>query len=335
MFLNSWSLALILSSLIVLLLGTLACRTAVRVLKDWDPASDSNKQIRLENETWLASTLVEYGLGFQIITLVLFVLAADHFCQVIVGAMCATGALLANSWGVPTLLVKIGGVFLYGFWIVLHKLDISSENYPLVRVKYRYLLFLAPLLLVDNLLQLLYIANLSPDIITSCCAVVFGGGGQDTGNLLDGFNQTLQLTVFYGTVLCLITTSIILIRRWHGLIAFIHASLWLFFFVVALTTITTVFSSYIYAMPFHNCPFCILKPEYHYIGFALYGAIIIATFFGVTVAGVEFCRKRKDLNGITLRFQQKATWIALILLVLFSVLVSYHFLLYTLLGGES
>jgi hypothetical protein len=335
MFLNSWSLALILSSLIVLILGILACRTALQVLKDWDPASDSNRQIRLENETWLASTLVEYGLGFQIITLVLFMLAADHFCQVIVGAMCATGALLANSWGMPTLLVKIGGVFLYGFWIVLHKLDISSENYPLVRVKYRYLLFLAPLLLVDNLLQLFYIANLSPDIITSCCAVVFGGGGQDTGNLLGAFDQTLLLTVFYGTVLCLITTSTILIRRWYGQVAFVQAALWLFFFVVALTTITTVFSSYIYAMPFHNCPFCILKPEYYSIGFALYGALIIATFLGVSVAGVEFCRKKEDLAGITERFQRMATWTALVLLLLFSLLASYHFLLYTITGGET
>ena len=206
MFLNSWSLALILSSLIVLFLGMLACRTAVRVLWHWDPASDSNRQIRLENETWLASTLVEYGLGFQIITLVLFVLAADYFCHVIVGAMCATGALLANSWGMPTLLVKIAGVFLYGFWIVMHQLDISSENYPLVRAKFRYLLILAPLLVTDNLLQFFYIANLRPDIITSCCAVVFGTGSEPQ-NLLAGFNRSAQLTLFYGSVLYLTASS--------------------------------------------------------------------------------------------------------------------------------
>ncbi len=136
MFLNSWSLGLSLASLIVILLGVFACRTAIRVLRYWNPSSDSNLQIKLENEIWLASTLVEYGLGFQILTLVLFVLAADTFCQVIVGAMCATGALLANSFGMPALLVKIAGVFFYGFWIVLHKLDISSAAYPLVKIKY-------------------------------------------------------------------------------------------------------------------------------------------------------------------------------------------------------
>jgi hypothetical protein len=149
MFLNSWSLGLTLAGLIILFLGVFACRTAVRVLRYWNPQNDSNLQIKLENEIWLASTLVEYGLGFQIITVILFVLAADNFCHVIVGAMCATGALLANDFGIPALLVKIGGVFFYGFWIVLHKLDISSETYPLVRIKYIYLLFILPLLIAD------------------------------------------------------------------------------------------------------------------------------------------------------------------------------------------
>jgi hypothetical protein len=184
MFLNSWSLGLTLAGLIVLALGIFAGRTAIRVLRYWDPSSDSNLQIKLENEIWLASTLVEYGLGFQIITLILFVLAADTFCQVIIGAMCATGALLANDFGMPALMVKLIGVFLYGFWIVLHKLDISSETYPLVKTKYIYLLLILPLLLADITLQTLYIAYLSPDIITSCCAVVFGSSAETGRNLL-------------------------------------------------------------------------------------------------------------------------------------------------------
>ena len=67
MFLNSWSLGLTLAGLIILILGLLACRTAVRILRHWDPSTDTNLQIKLENEIWLVSTLVEYGLGFQIL----------------------------------------------------------------------------------------------------------------------------------------------------------------------------------------------------------------------------------------------------------------------------
>jgi len=162
MFLNPWSLALSLCSLVALVLGAVAGRTAVRVLRFWEPGSDSNRQIRLENEIWLSSTLVAYGLGFQIITLILFVLAADQFCQVIVGAMCATGALLANPYGMPALLVKLVGIFFYGFWILIHQLDIRSEHYPLVRIKYLALLLLLPLLVLDASLQTLYIAGIKP-----------------------------------------------------------------------------------------------------------------------------------------------------------------------------
>ena len=155
MFFNTWSLALNICSAVVLFLVIFASRTAYRVLRYWNPDRDDNRQIRLENEIWLTSTLVQYTLVFQIFSLILFVLAADNFCDIIVGAMCATGSLLANPFGVPALLVKLAGVFLYGFWIVLHKLDISSESYPLVKIKYIYLLLILPLLFADITLQTL------------------------------------------------------------------------------------------------------------------------------------------------------------------------------------
>jgi len=334
MFLNSWSLGLTLAGLIVLVLAMFACRTAVRVLRFWNPDSDSNLQIKLENEIWLASTLVAYGLGFQILTLVLFVLAADNFCQVIVGAMCATGALLANDFGMPALLVKIAGVFLYGFWIVLHKLDISSETYPLVKIKYIYLLLILPLLFADITLQTLYIANLSPDIITSCCAVVFSSATATGRNLLEGFSQATLLAFYYGTVIILLGTGFVLLqRRLPGLTAF-YAAGWFWFLGLATVAIITVFSSYIYAMPYHHCPFCILKPEYHYIGFVLYFTLIPASFFGITILPVESLKRKGDLTEPVKRYQQQAIIISLVLLLVLAAVSSYHMLLYRISGGE-
>jgi hypothetical protein len=334
MFLNSWSLGLTLAALIVLVLGIFACRTAVRVLRYWNPSSDANLQIKLENEIWLASTLVEYGLGFQILTLVLFVLAADTFCQVIVGAMCATGALLANNFGMPALLVKIAGVFLYGFWIVLHKLDIGSETYPLVRIKYIYLLLILPVLLADITLQTLYIANLSPDIITSCCAVVFSAASETGRNLLEGFSQATLLFLYYGSVIVLLGLGLMLLKRWLLPLAALFSAGWLWFLGLATVAIISVFSSYIYAMPYHHCPFCILKPEYHYIGFALYFTLIPASFFGITTILVEPFKGRDDLAGPVQRYQRTAIKTALVLLLLLALISSYHILLYKISGGE-
>jgi hypothetical protein len=334
MFLNSWSIALLICGLLVLFLIGLAARSAVRVLLYWDPGSDSNRQIRLENEIWLTSTLVEYALGVQIVSLVVFVLAADYFSQSIVGAMCATGSLLANDFGVPALIVKIGAVFFYGFWIVLHQLDIRSPRYPLVRLKYVYLLLLLPLLILDLTLGVIYIAGLTPDIITSCCAVVFGntvGGGT---NLLSGMAGETTLLLFYASVVVLTAAGLILFAGWRPWLSLLYSILWLWFFLLALMTVTTVFSSYIYAMPYHKCPFCLLKPEYQYVGFAIYAALFGGAFMGMSVVVAEPLRKVEGMTGVVRDFQKKAAGISLLFLALFTALSSYHYLRYILTGGE-
>ncbi len=338
MFLDAWSLALTLGSLVVLFLLALAARTGVRVLRRWNPASDEQGQIRLESEIWLSSTLVAYALGIQILSLALFVLAADEFAGVIAGAMCATGSLLANDFGMPTLLVKLAGVFCYGFWLVLHHLDIQSESYPLVRAKFAYLLALLPLLAADLTLQTLYLANLTPDIITSCCAVVFSAAGAGEGNLLSGFSEGVLLRLFYGTAVMLAAVGGWL--RWGrgaapAVLSLLDALGWLWFLGLALVAITTVFSAYIYAMPFHNCPFCILQSEYNYIGFAIYGALLTAVFYGFTSQAVLLFRRRSGLGPAVAAYQRMAGQLSLILLALFLLLASYHWLRYLLLGGEA
>lgn len=334
MFLNSWSIALVICGLVVTFLMGFAARSGIRVLFHWNPDSDANRQIQLENEIWLTSTLVECALGVQIISLVVFVLAADFYSQAIVGAMCATGSLLANNFGVPALIVKIGGVFFYGFWIVLHQLDIRSEHYPLVRLKYVYLLLLLPFLALDLTLGILYLAGLHPDIITSCCAVVFGettGGGP---NLLSGWSPRLSLSLFYGSALVLLAIGIVLLVRWQKWASLLFSSLCLWFFLLALMAVTTVFSSYIYAMPFHKCPFCILKPEYHYIGFLLYAPLFLGAFLGMSVIVAEPLRSLEGLGEVVPRFQKRAVVSCLALLLVFVGVATYPYLRYLILGGE-
>ncbi|MBW6520219.1 MAG: hypothetical protein K0A99_04285 [Desulfoarculaceae bacterium] len=334
MFLNSWSLALSLLSLVVLILIAIAVRTAIKVLCSWDPASDSNRQIRLENETWLSSTLVQYAMGFQIMSLILFVLAADYFSQVISGAMCATGSLAANQYGMPTLQLKLLGAFLSGFWIILHAFDISSERYPLLKAKYIALICLLPVLAADVVSQTLYLANLKPDIITSCCAVVFGEGGESTGNLLGAVPQGALLTIFYGLAALLAIAGYFLRKNPRSSLLWLNGLVWLLYLGVSLVAITTIFSSYIYAMPYHHCPFCILKPDYGSIGLLIYGTILPAAFFGISAALAEVIPVRLGIKEVVHRFQRMAVLISSALLVLFVLVVSYHFVLYRFMGGE-
>ncbi len=359
MLLNSWSLALVLSSLLVVFLLAVAARTAVRVIRFWNPASDESRQISLESEIWLSSTLVTYALALQILSLALFILAADNFAEVITGAMCATGTLLVNDFGVPALLVKMVGVFFYGFWLVLHRLDIHSEHYPLVRHKCWYLLALLPLLAADLTLQSLYLFKIEPDIITSCCAVVFnpGTGGSQLWAELAG---DLVFLPFYGGIVFLLAmgglklaTDIAgkrresppsaeprsgekkpLVSGGGSVLLTIYGAAWLLFLPLALLAITVAISSYIYAMPFHNCPFCILKPEYGYIGFAIYGTLLPAAFCGLAAPLSGLFRSQPGLAAPVAAFQRRALAASLLLLLLFTLFSSYHYLRYLLGGGE-
>ncbi len=344
MFLNAWSLSLILCSIIVLFLVATAARTAVRVLRHWDSASDSNLQISLENETWLASTLIEFALAVQGLSLLLFILAADSYSQVIAGAMCATGSLLADEFGMPTLYLKLAGFFLYAFWILLHQLDIRSEFYPLVRIKYVYLLLLIPFLLADIILQTLYIANLDPDIITSCCAVVFSSAPGEGGNLMGSLPLTAMLSLYYATIVVLLGLALVMNdrmpavkpvgKRAQTILSFLYATVWLWFFGLALAVITSVISSYIYAMPSHRCPFCIIKHEYGYIGLGIYFTLICGTFFGLSTALVAVLGRRSDLSGPVQKYRKIAVDLSFVLLLILTILTSYHYLLYMITGGE-
>ena len=341
MYLDAWAIALFLVSALGIFLVLPGARTAVRVLRHWNPDSDSGLQIALENETWLAATLVQYGMGFQIAALVLLVAAADSFSGMLAGAMCATGSLLADPYGFPLLWLKIAGVFLYGFWLLIHRLDISVETYPLVRLKFAYLLFLIPFVIADAVLLVLYLGGLDPDIITSCCAVVFdnGGGG---GLRLEVLGGERILWWFYGAAGLLAALCLVIRRRFSRgprrrmdrplLLA--AAAGWAGFGWISFQAINGTFSSYIYAMPFHHCPFCMLKPQYGYIGYFIYLALFAAVFAGSGALIAELAAGRGELRPRTDRFIAVSALVALAALVIFVILVSAPMFLYLFTGGE-
>lgn len=341
MFVNSWSIALLVCSVAALFLAGGAAKTAFRVLRFWDQEADTALQIRLESETWLSGLLMEFGMFLQIISLLLLVQALDSYAEVLVGAMCATGALLAATFGSPVLLLKLFGLFFYGIWIVLHRLDLSSEHLPVIRIKYSYLLLILPLLFLDTYCLLMYLAELEPDIITSCCGVIFGNSGGEAKNFVGPLPVGLLLAAFYILAFLLLGTGIVLLKRnrddtflqgkWYGPI---FSALWLVFFVLALLVVTGVISSYIYGMPSHRCPFDILKKEYGYIGYPIYLTLITATFFGMCGGGAPLLAGLPGLHEPVLKFTRKALRLSLLLLPVFLLLVTWYPAVYLLTGGE-
>ncbi len=108
----------------------------------------------------------------------------------------------------------------------------------------------------------------------------------------------------------------------------------IFFLFVAVAAIINVFSSYIYAMPYHHCPFCILKSEYYGIGYFLYGTLFPGVFLLAVPAVVDRFKRKEDLREYVVAMQVEAIKWGLVLLGIFVALSSYHLIVYRLFGGE-
>lgn len=252
----------------------------MQILRHWDIESGSELQLILERKTYLISTLLTYVFGLQLLSLFLYVFTADTLCPLFVGAMCAAGTLNVNAFGYPTLILKVINFILAGLWLVLNYADNKGYDYPLIKKKYWLLTVITPCIVFETLLASAYFLNLQADVIVSCCGSLFSEEKEvGLGSEIAALPAQPTMWVFYGAML--ITLGIGLLFYFKGVGGYIYAVLSLVTFVISLVSIISVISLYIYELPTHHCPFCIVMEEYGYIGYWMY-----LLLFGAVVAGM-------------------------------------------------
>jgi len=337
---DTWSVALLACAAVSLFLTAVAVRVAFRVLRHWDLDSDSALQIALEEEIFLASTLMEMGLFIEVISVFLLVFAADSFSNVLVGAMCATGAFTANGYGIPTLVVKLFLLACSTGWIVLHRLDLHSEYYPLVKIKCTLLLFMAPLVIAGNTMLFLYLFNLEPEIITSCCGVIFGEQTGDGYNLLGVFPESGLMILYLFIITAVSASTALLPRLVHSsssrrvAISLISLCCWCLFYWLSLVIITVIVSPYVYAMPHHRCPFDLLKVPHVLAGIPLYLFLHAALFSGIAAGIAGAVAGMPGLHGPARQLTKWSTIVSLSCLLSYCIAAAYRPLFYLSSGGE-
>lgn len=67
-----------------------------------------------------------------------------------------------------------------------------------------------------------------------------------------------------------------------------------FFLIFALMSLIAFFSTYVYELPTHRCPFCLLQKEYYYVGYVLYVFLFAGTFYGTSGAVMELLTKQSQ-----------------------------------------
>ncbi|BHH86013.1 hypothetical protein [Desulforhopalus sp. 52FAK] len=328
MILHPGIIGLIIGAVITLLMVSYATITGWQILVKWDFSSSSEYQLKLERKTYLVATLVNWALGFQIVSTILFVYTMDDIHGLFVGAMCATGSLNANPVGWYALLIKIVTLFISAFWVSLNMVDQSLEDYPFVRLKYILLLVVAPMIAADLGLQLEYFMGLEPAIITSCCGSLFGSESVGTIASLSAFPVGTSMAVFYGTAAVYLCVTCALLHSNSSFLRYLTTLVGGLFFCIVLASIISFVSIYIYELPTHHCPFDILQGWYNYIGYPIYILLFLSVYFGMLPGLFRGLRRYADSEVVIIKFEKGWVYwsigstLSLLVLITYAVLSS-------------
>jgi hypothetical protein len=295
------------------------------ILRKWDLRSGSELQLNLERRTYLISTMLSYAFGFQIISFFLFIFTADHLHTLFTGAMCAAGTLNVNRYGYPAIILKVVNFILVGLWMIMNYADNRAFDYPLIRKKYAALLILTPFVLAETLLQGAYFLGLRAQVITSCCGSIFSGDSGGVVSEIISLPQKPLMTLFYGTMIATVFSGILFYRK--GRAGAVFATLSVIVFLVSAASLISFISPYIYELPTHRCPFCVLQKEYSYTGYLHYIFLMGGVVSGAGTGLLIPFRRIGSLQDIIPAVRHKLALVSLVLYLLFIALVTFQIVL--------
>lgn len=309
-------LTLVILDGVLLLLLTLSFFVALSIVRHFDVAATTTRQYAQERRSYLVSVIIKFALLIKGVVFLYFIFTLDKLSNVITGAMCAAGVVTASQYGVYLLVLKLLNLFLFGLWLILNTLDNRHESYPYTKGKFLFFTLIFPLLVTEFILFILYLNALDPAAIVSCCGVLFSAGNSSVIGELIAVPNSYLIPLFYGLFL------LILIFAYRKLYRWLLGSTALFL-PVAVVMIINLISTYIYELPTHRCPFCLLQKEYGYTGYFGY----------LFLFGGGFLLLAQSLAAVLLKenpgFLKAGVW----LLSLFVLWTSYYPVHYYLANG--
>ncbi len=306
----------LLSETVLYLLLFIAFLSTISLLKKWNFDSFTTEQFTLENRSYLVMTIIFFVMLLKVVLLPYFVYTIDNLSDLIPGAMCGAGVIKANEYGNPLLSLKIIILFLSGLWLSINSIDLKAKNYPYLKLKSWFFILIFLLLSAEFLLDILYFTHIETTNPVSCCSVIFGQTGGSNA-LPFGLDVPKLLILFY-LLFALVVLTIV------SELAIVSILASLLFGVIAYYAVVHFFGTYIYELPTHLCPFCMLQDHYFYVGYLLWGLLMLGVFLTIDSAVMQhfFKQPSKSLKRI-----------ALLLLSLFVLLCSAYVGVYYLKNG--
>lgn len=286
------------------------------ILVKWDFGSYSEHQFTLERRAYLVMTILLFVFLVKFLLLVYFVFAIDSLSLLVPGAMCAAGVISANDYGMLLLFLKLVILFFLLLWMAFNNYDLSAKNYPLFRVK--SWLFMAIFLVISielgvDFAYFMHIDTLEP---VNCCSTLYGQ--LEGANPLPFGLNTMTLLVLFYLLYVVVVGAMLSGQKILSVVAN------LLFVFISYYSVVYFFGTYIYELPTHNCPFCMLQKEYYYVGYLLWGMLFGGVYLGIISSVMEMGLKVE---------RKKENKMALILLSVFVLLCTAYVAVYYIRNG--
>lgn len=279
-FLSNEIIAFLFIELVLLVLMAISQFHVVHILRRWDFTATTLLQYGLEKKNYLINTILYFTIVCKIILFLFFAQALNSLAGIVPGAMCSAGVVGSNIYGNIVLLFKLIIIFGFGIWVIVNKLDLQVITFPYLKKKYYFFTFLFACVIGEGILELLYFSNIPLNVPVFCCATVF-----QAPKLPFGYTQTILVTLFYTLFAAIVLLNFIK----HSMSTFVCNILFLF---VAYYAVTYFFGLYVYEMPNHKCPYCMLQKEYYYVGYFIWGTLFLGVFFGISPFLIEVMTKK-------------------------------------------
>lgn len=276
--LSNGVIALLFTETILYVLAFVAFVWGLKIYKNWNFESLASSQYLLEKKNYFTTTVIVFILGIKFVLLPLFAHIVDGLSDVVPGAMCGAGVISANDYGMPIFIIKLLVLFLGVCWSIANTIDLQN-NYAYTKRKYELFFGIFILLTLEFLLQGLYFTHISLESPVMCCSVIYGAS--NSGSTLPLSLSPSTLSVAFGILFIML--FIALINKLKTL-SFMLGALFLYF---GYYFVLHVVGIYVYELPTHICPFCMLQREYFYVGYLLWGSLFLGSFFSMAPLVLE------------------------------------------------
>jgi hypothetical protein len=286
---------------------------SLKVLVKWDFESFTPFQFALERQAYLVSTIILFVFLMKFVLVVYFIFSIDELSLLLPGAMCGAGVIKANIYGSYLLILKLFILFLLTIWLYIHFYDMHTKNHQWFKQKSWLFSFIFVFIALELGLDFSYFSNIDTHLPVSCCSALFGQL-EGANPLPFGLSISLLLILFY-----LLYFLVVLTLKSGYTVLYIVTNI--LFVYIAYYAVVYFFGTYIYQLPTHKCPFCMLQAEYTYVGYLLWASLFMGTYMGLSNAVSTLWLGKKDP-----RSEKIVVWLLSLFVLLCTAYVAVYYL---------